>query len=455
MMTDIVRKIRATVFTLGIAFAITVSGVVDAYASGSGNVAQEIQATNASGIATNASRAIQNFMAFVFGVGEWEFPLAHLIGIAVFIIGLLKLSQVSDNRNKGPAEGIATLLVGATLLSFAVAVRTFGETLFGQSNVELAAIASTSQTGTTTSSTLGDVFRNVQLMMPSFGLTIMIGTSLMGLAVIFSGLLRLKNFGEGKPDTGPKEGIVRIIVGALMVSMGYLLSVLWSTFFGATLSINPLSGNMAHLATLGTSTNAPVANGANSFQTAVAYFAANAADPLTKLTIAAGTVIGLALMAHGLYEATKLSAQGMQREAMPSVIMKLVIGTILLNADVLMRLISSSFGLQAQSGLDTNFSSLASSSITAYNSAMTSMNMMEACNQITKLTSYVLFPFGLMAFIRGWMLVKATVDGRSQGGIGNGLVYVVGGVTLCNSLVFYKLIVGTMVPASVVSKYMC
>ncbi|MBO9428497.1 hypothetical protein [Sulfitobacter sp. R18_1] len=165
------------------------------------------------------------------------------------------------------------------------------------------------------------------------------------------------------------------------------------------------------------------------FLAMVGNFAVNAAGPLTTLIMGIAVVIGIFLVASSLFAFAKLNAPN-SRETAGAIAMKFTIGVLMVNIFWVIDVVSVSFGLETnQMAIYEGMSGKASQHAEA---AATSTDLEARFNSLMDLAFLALIPFGLMAFVRGLLIVKSATDGSGQQTMGAGATHIVGGVALVN-----------------------
>lgn len=184
---------------------------------------------------------------------------------------------------------------------------------------------------------------------------------------------------------------------------------------------------------------APGAVGGDDFLSMVGSFAVNAAGPLSTLVMGVAVVIGVVLVATSLFGMARMNSP-QSRDSFGSVAGKFFIGIGLVNIFWLMRIIAESFGLPSQA---TDFFPNITSQAISYSDAITdqgssggfgeSGSLGGSMENMISLAFMALIPFGLIAFVRGLLIIKDTIDQSQQASVGAGVTHVFGGVALVNA----------------------
>ena len=184
---------------------------------------------------------------------------------------------------------------------------------------------------------------------------------------------------------------------------------------------------------------APGAVGGDDFLSMVGSFAVNAAGPLSTLVMGVAVIIGVVLVATSLFGMARMNSP-QSRDSFGSVAGKFFIGIGLVNIFWLMRIIAESFGLPSQA---TDFFPNITSQAISYSDAITdqsnsgsfgeSGSLGGSMENMISLAFMALIPFGLIAFVRGLLIIKDTIDQSQQASVGAGVTHVFGGVALVNA----------------------
>jgi hypothetical protein len=190
-------------------------------------------------------------------------------------------------------------------------------------------------------------------------------------------------------------------------------------------------------------TGAPIQG--TDFLAMVGNFAVNAAGPLTTLIMGIAVIIGIFLVASSLFGLAKLSAPN-SRESAGAIGVKFAIGILMVNIFWVIDVVSVSFGIETnQMAVYEGMSGRAG---TFAQEASQSTDLTERFNSLMDLAFLALIPFGLLAFVRGLLIVKSATDGSGQQTMGAGATHILGGVALVNGEKFSCAVMETLTGAA-------
>ncbi len=245
-----------------------------------------------------------------------------------------------------------------------------------------------------------------------------------GVFLTYKGIVELMKTSDSQSQAGISSGLLQLAAGAFLVALPATISVGLATF-GA-------SGGIWEINTEQTSPGEGSLDGTD-FLTIIGNFAINAAGPLATLVMGMAVVIGIALVASSVFSLAKISSPQSRQESIGSIGTKFFIGILLVNIFWVIEAISTSFGISIDSEM-TNFSGMSQKASEFASEATGSGEDMEARFQLMmKLAFLALVPFGLIAFVRGLLIVKDSVEGTRQASMGSGFTHLVGGVALVNA----------------------
>ena len=243
---------------------------------------------------------------------------------------------------------------------------------------------------------------------------------LLGLFMFYQALTKLAQFAspQGQQDT-ITQPLSMLAGGAFLVSFPLTL-VIGLQSFGAQNGWNfNILQNPGDTSVSGDDILSMMAN-----------FAIDAAGPLATLTMAIAVVIGMILVISALISLPKLNGPGNNQTA-GGILAKFIAGIALVNIFWLMSVIGASFGLDASD--ESYFTGISNSAMAWAGQIDDNTEATERVQIMTRLIFLGLIPFGLIAFVRGILIIKDSVTGARQPAMGSGFTHIIGGVALVNS----------------------
>lgn len=166
------------------------------------------------------------------------------------------------------------------------------------------------------------------------------------------------------------------------------------------------------------------------FLAMVGNFAVNAAGPLTTLTMGIAVIIGVFLVASSLFSLAKLGSPNSRGETIGVIGVKFAIGVLMVNIFWVIDVVSVSFGIET--GQLSVYEGMSHRAEGHAQAAGASVDLEERFNNLMDLAFLALIPFGLIAFVRGLLIIKSATEGSGQQTMGSGATHILGGVALVN-----------------------
>lgn len=287
---------------------------------------------------------------------------------------------------------------------------------------------------------------------------------LAGLYLFFSGLQKLAQAGEhGGRSEGAASGMIRLVMGIMLFALPDIAGIGMQSMFGV--GIHNIFGGASELAQISQQLDLETGSGSGALSSGQSllsqaiglagtpqtpedcYAAATGitcmAKNIAKNAIPMGIytiyticfLAGLAMFASVLWTVSK--AYGQSSQGLPQGIWtKAAVALLLINSPLLIMTFATT--LQGHGGVLTIEGFDAGSNFLSYSFQQTQQasNTSAQLQRFAELIGYVLVIlafFGVWAFFKGIFMVKATAEGKSQGTMGGGFVFMVGGVLLANA----------------------
>jgi intracellular multiplication protein IcmC len=242
-----------------------------------------------------------------------------------------------------------------------------------------------------------------------------------GAIFIGSGLLLFIKNRDNPGNTPLHQPIARVVAGACLLFLPSTISLFINSLFGypgaGGFSVcnpqSPASGNGGGNITLdGLMTNLIM----------------NIKDPIVTLISVTAIIIGVYLIINGLVKASKYGTDP-KTYSVHSILANLIAGTCLfVIGQSLSTMLSTIFGVDGVAGFGViNWSNLGTGGSTAQFQAA-----------VYAALTFVQI-IGMIAFVRGFLILKSAVEGSGQATIAQGITHIVGGVLAIN--IYYFLLV--------------
>jgi len=246
---------------------------------------------------------------------------------------------------------------------------------------------------------------------------------LSGLWLIATGISKMRESGGHQHQNAALEGVMRIIGGAFLVGLPDTVNLGIASFYGAMTGHAMNSAN----GTAGAVTDCLQGGGV----TCVAQnIATNLVPVFVEVSFGLLYFFGVVIVFHALYSMATSHGSGQQQSK--GWLPRIIIGLLICNVPHLFSLFETTFGVGDGTITDTGFNQ--SSSLLAYTANGTSQ-VLTSYASLIQWCFHILVMFGVIAFIRGILQLRAFAEGkeRGHGGMGGGITHVVGGIMLANS----------------------
>jgi hypothetical protein len=286
-----------------------------------------------------------------------------------------------------------------------------------------------------------------------------------GLYLFFSGLHKLAQASEhGGRGEGASSGLVRLVMAIMLFALPDIAGIGMQSMFGV--GIENIFGSAGELAQISQQLDLETGSGSGALSAGdsqmrraiglagtpetprdcyasaegITCMARNIAKNAIPMGIYAIYTIcflaGLAMFASCLWTASKSVGSGHQQGLPPGFWTKAAVALLLINGPLLIMTFATT--LQGQGGVLTIQGFDAGSNFLSYSFQQTQQtsNTSAQLQKFAELIGYVLVIlafFGVWAFFKGIFMVKASAEGKSQGTMGGGFVFIVGGVLLANA----------------------
>lgn len=303
-----------------------------------------------------------------------------------------------------------------------------------------ASAAETCATGTSDGSlTLGTMFCNVHSSTLGAGIALLLALCFVGgLFLFYKAARNLIDVTDGKSQAGFGSALMPLAAGTFLIALPTTIAIGLGTITGGNTAWNIAAqdevGNAGMLE-------------ADNVMSMIGNFAINAAGPLSTLVMGLAVLIGIALVASSMFGLAKMSDSSQQAESPAAIGARFFVGICLVNIFWLMDMIGGSFGLENLQ--QDNLTKISNLAYTAATQAQATEDVTARFNYVIDIAFMALIPFGLMALVRGMLILKDAADQRKQqAGLGAGLTHIVGGIALVNAKVVSCAVMKTLAGAA-------
>lgn len=235
-----------------------------------------------------------------------------------------------------------------------------------------------------------------------------------GAVLCLRGLLLFKKHADNPNDSQWTKALANLVAGGCLVSLPIVAGVMQNTILGT------VTGASSWSCSPGTVDG----DGTKGLDVMMQKFVKDIHAPMMALISFISILVGLVYIVRALHNAAK-TGTGARGSDAKSVITSLVIGAILISlptsfSDVMQSL----FGITTVSDM-FNYDGIAWSKLTG--SDDTAKNAKATVNAVLAFVQIL----GLIAFVRGWMVLKAALDG-GQATVPQGLTFIVAGAMAVN-----------------------
>ncbi len=260
--------------------------------------------------------------------------------------------------------------------------------------------------------TLGDMFENTFDNLTPLVILMDALAYIAGGIIIGQGILHLKGHFDNAGNHPVAQGIARLAAGACLMALPTAAQTLVTTLhLGSSESFIGTADGID-----GVGLDAMVAN-----------FVSNVEGPLVDLLSVTAVLMGIFMLIRGFMKGAKYGTDP-RSNSVPNIATHLIIGSILVVAgQSLSTVMASVFG----DGLVES-----SSNILAWAESIDTTGSFGTA-VTAALTFFQLI--GLIAFIRGWYIVKNAVEGAGQATMAQGFTHIIGGVLAINIYAFLEI----------------
>jgi hypothetical protein len=231
--------------------------------------------------------------------------------------------------------------------------------------------------------------------------------------------------GRSGPGQGLSSALVPISAGAFLMTLPATIAIGLNTLYG-----NSTSWDISKADKVG---DAQGILGTDSAISMIGNFAINAAGPLTTLVMAFSVVIGVLMVATSVMDGAKMSSNPSQQVTFGGLIVKFFVGIAMVNIFWITETIGASFGLPSNSS--ATFTEITKTAEDMSRRAVAANDVGVRFIATMDLVFLALIPFGIIAFVRGLLIIKDFAQQNRQASVGAGATHLIGGIALVNAKV--------------------
>lgn len=274
--------------------------------------------------------------------------------------------------------------------------------------------------------TLGDVFCHVADNTFAFVQVFNYVSYAAGAFTFVAGILGLKGHYENPNEHKMHRVFAQLVIGAFMLILPSVTGLLVDTIFTGFENGNYNTGSCLGAA------QAASSGRDIGLDTLMINLVRNIRGPLTYMMFAIAGTMGVYLIVRGLLKAAKYGTDP-RAHSVTNILTSLIIGAVLVvlsqSIDMIM---SSVIGVSNASGGVATFDDV---SWTAIDSLGGNQTHFKAAMKAA-LTFFQLV--GLISFVRGWNVIRNSVEGTQQATFAQGLTHIIGGVLAMNIYMFIE-----------------
>jgi hypothetical protein len=290
-------------------------------------------------------------------------------------------------------------------------------------------------------STMGGVVQSLgKDVLPAFSTLLVSIAYIVGLYLIFAGIMKLKAGISGGGARGAyTDALVRMFAGSFLLALPDTMGIGVATVLGSSEYTSNVSG-----ATVGGVSDCTGTSGSSLPLTCIAQnIGKNFVPVMIEVIFGFCFMIGLFLILHGFYKMAQNHNEGRGQQDRGWK-MELLVGFVLGNIPILMSDLASTLGFSESTITASGFIGVNSgASILSYTPPVSNAMLTQYASLIGWLF-VILTLFGVWSFVQGWFILKAHADGGGRKTVMGGFTHIGAGVLLANAKISTCFIVGTM-----------
>lgn len=257
---------------------------------------------------------------------------------------------------------------------------------------------------------------------PFFGPVLSAVAYMAGAAFTVQGIANIRGHTENPQNYPLHKGLMLLAGAALLLTLPTVVSTIITSLYSTAAGGGGNAGNCA----------AGAVSGGPGLDNVMSSFVGNIKSPIEALTSGIAIACGLFMIVRGLVKASKYGFDP-RTHSVNSIVSCIIFGAILMTVgDNLNYILTSVFG---NSAIDTatQGSVLGWAFVAAVGpgSARFALGIAAALGFVQII--------GVIAFVRGWLVLKKAVDGGGQATLAQGITHIIGGVLAVNIVTFLQI----------------
>jgi intracellular multiplication protein IcmC len=274
--------------------------------------------------------------------------------------------------------------------------------------LSLAVVASLAVISTAHAATVGAVLNNTSTSFTNFPIALSALAYISGLFLAVAGIFKFKDHVDSPSQTPLSAGVKRFLAGGMMLALPFMSSAVKGNLMGG--GGTDITATARHGAPTGTAMDAMIYN-----------FIIDFAHPMEFLLSVFCYIMAIALLLVGISRLTKGMQEGPRGPAGMGTLMTFIAaGALFSIASMMGTFLQSLFG-------STNISSYATISTTVLDAASAAK-----VEPVVEAVMIFVMLVGMIAFIRGWFVLKSFADGNQGVSLAQGLTFLFGGALAIN-----------------------
>lgn len=269
---------------------------------------------------------------------------------------------------------------------------------------------------------LGDMICNIGVNIAHFSPLINAIAFSAGAVLAFQGVLLMKKHTDNPNDSQIVKGVAHILAGAALASLPTVAATIVQTLH---LTTTDAAGGIGcgHV-------NPTPGGGPVPLDQMMQNFVANIRNPIRIVLSVLCFIMGLTFIFRGLLRGSKIGSD--PRAAAPQgIIVNLLVGGVLTTIGTMIPVMTETL---LGTGTDNSFAGIIKWSTFVGTGVDTAM----ADKTVAAILRFIQI-IGIIGFIRGWLIIKSSVEGSGQATIAQGLTHIIGGTMAFNIGVMIRL----------------
>jgi len=269
----------------------------------------------------------------------------------------------------------------------------------------------------TAAATLGDVFNNLYVNTKPFGDMFQYASYAAGVLCVVQGIHHFRLHSENPANNPMVKPLMLMAGGAGLLLLPSVVDTVVTT-----IGLNAAAPN--------TTVTALACGAGTGLDAMICNLVSNIKAPMISLVSMIAGVSGIFMIVRGLVKASKHGIDS-RTHSMHSILTHILFGGLLFS-------ISSNLGMMMSSVFGTSTISPSSVINWSFADALAGGASQQFQSAVTAGLTFIQI-IGVIAFVRGWMVMKKVVEGGGNATMAQGITHIVGGVAAINIFAFLKI----------------